>query len=73
MSLETVCFSIYSDMSRRIRLSTLSNRSLASCLTSSVLPTPVGPTKIKDTGRFLGEMPTRLRRMARDTASTASS
>ncbi len=73
MSLETVCFSIYSDISSRMRLSTLSNRSDASRLTSSVLPTPVGPTKMKDTGFFLGEIPTRLRRMARETASTASS
>ena len=71
MSLETVCFSIYSDMSKRISASTASNISWASRLTSSVLPTPVGPTKMKDTGRFLGLIPTRLRRMARLTASTA--
>ena len=31
--------------------STVSNSWLASCLTSSVLPTPVGPTKIKLAGR----------------------
>ena len=73
MSLETVCFSIYSDISRRMRESTESNISPARHFTSSVLPTPVGPTKMKETGLFLGEMPTRLRRMARDTASTASS
>ena len=34
-----------------------SKRSCASCLTSSVLPTPVGPTKMKLTGLCLGEMP----------------
>ena len=73
MSLDTVCFSINSDISSRIRESTLSNRSLARHFTSSVLPTPVGPTKIKETGFFLGLIPTRLRRIALLTASTASS
>ena len=50
-----------------------SKRSAASCLTSSVLPTPVGPTKMKLTGLCFGLMPTRPRRMAAATASTASS
>ena len=36
----TVCFSMYSDMSKRS--SSMPMRS-ASCLATSVLPTPVGP------------------------------
>ena len=68
---DTECFSINSDMSRRMRLSGALNRSSASCLTSSVLPTPVLPTKMKLTGLCLGEMPTRLRRIAEETASMA--
>ena len=70
---ETAYFSINSDISSRIRDSGTLNRSWASCLTSSVLPTPVEPTKMKDTGLCLGLMPTRPRRMAADTARTASS
>ena len=62
-----------SDISRRIRASGVLNRSTASCFTSSVLPTPVDPTKIKLTGLCLGEIPTRFRRTAADTAATASS
>ena len=73
MMRETECFSINSDMSSRIRLSGALNRSSASCLTSSVLPTPVLPTKMKLTGLCLGLMPTRLRRMAAATAAMASS
>ena len=65
MIFDTLCFSMYSDMSSRISDSTESNSSLASTFTSSVLPTPVEPTKMNDTGRFFGLMPTRLRRMAR--------
>ena len=73
MRRETACFSIYSDISSRMRASGVWNRSLANCLTSSVLPTPVAPTKRKETGLCLGEIPTRFRRMAAVTASTASS
>ena len=48
--------------------------SIANCLESSVLPTPVGPTKRKDPIGRLGEpSPTRLRRMALAILSTASS
>ena len=48
--------------------------SMANCLESSVLPTPVGPTKRKDPIGRLGEpSPTRLRRMALAILSTASS
>ena len=62
-----------SDISSRIKASGVLKRSVASCFTSSVLPTPVGPTKMKLTGLCLGEMPTRFRRTAAATADTASS
>ncbi len=39
-----------SDMSRRTIASSLSNIASATALTSSVLPTPVGPTKMNDAG-----------------------
>ena len=46
----------------------------ANCLASSVLPTPVGPTKRKlPIGRLPSSKPARLRRIARATASTALS
>ena len=70
---DTECFSMNSDISKRIRLSGELNRSSASCFTSSVLPTPVLPTKMKLTGLCLGLMPTRFRRMAAETAAMASS
>ena len=70
---ETECFSINSDMSSRISGSTLSKSSSESTFTSSVFPTPVGPTKMKDAGRFLAESRMRLRRTAAATAFTASS
>ena len=48
--------------------------SIANCLESSVLPTPVGPTKRKlPIGRFGVPRPTRLRRIALANLSTASS
>ena len=53
MIFETLCFSMYSDISSRMSDSTDSNISLARRLTSSVLPTPVEPTKINETGCFL--------------------
>src|SRR4029450_9284318 len=44
---------MYSDMSNRISALSLPNRKLASARASSVLPTPVGPRKMKlPTGRF---------------------
>ena len=73
MIFETLCFSIYSDISSRMSDSTDSNISLASRLTSSVLPTPVEPTKMNETGCFLTWMPTRERRMAETTEAMASS
>ena len=74
MSRETENFSMYSDMSIRIRASGSSKRNRASTRASSVLPTPVGPRKMKDPmGRRGSRRPARLRRMARETAATASS
>ena len=40
MSLDTVCLSIYSDMSN---LTSFTPVASANCLATSVLPTPVGP------------------------------
>ena len=73
MMRETECFSINSDISSRINGSTLLNSSSESTFTSSVLPTPVGPTKINEAGRFFAESRIRLRRTAAATAFTASS
>ena len=73
MIFETACFSMYSDISSRISASGESNRSAASVFTSSVLPTPVGPAKMKDTGLRLLETPARPRLIALTTAETASS
>ena len=42
-----MCFSWYSDMSIRIIACSSSNRNSASARASSVLPTPVGPRKMK--------------------------
>ena len=71
--METECFSINSLMSRRIRVSGVSNSSWESTRTSSVLPVPVGPTKMKEAGCRRGLICTRLRRMAAEMADTASS
>lgn len=73
MMRETECFSINSDISRRISVSGELKRSSARRLTSSVFPTPVLPAKMKDTGLRFALTPARLRLMARTTASTASS
>ncbi|MPN53190.1 hypothetical protein SDC9_200854 [bioreactor metagenome] len=73
MILETLCFSINSDISSLINVSGVSNNSFASCLTSSVFPTPVGPTKIKEDGLRLGLICTLPLRMAADTSLMASS
>ena len=61
-------------MSTRISASSSSNRNSASALASSVLPTPVGPAKMNEpAGRFGSLRPTRVRRIERDSAETASS
>ena len=51
MSRATACFSMYSDMSKRMNSLP---RWIASCLASSVLPTPVGPVNRKQPGRAVG-------------------
>ena len=58
----------------RTILRSSSNRDWARAFASSVLPTPVGPRKMKDPmGRFSSLSPARPRRMASLTAVTASS
>ena len=62
MRRETVCFSIYSDISILTIASSESNRDRAKALANSVLPTPVGPRKIKlAVGRFGSASPARER------------
>ncbi len=73
MILDTECFSMNSLISRRINASGVSKRYFASTFTSSVLPTPVEPAKINDTGFFLYEIPALLRFIAFATLETASS
>ncbi len=73
-SLETLCFSIYSDISILISASSSLNINSASDFASSVLPTPVGPKNKKvPIGRFGSFKPERARRIASETVSTASS
>ena len=65
---------MYSDMSKRMSALSLPNRKLASARASSVLPTPVGPRKMKlPTGRFGFFSPARERRIAREMAEIALS
>ena len=72
--METLCFSIYSDISTRIRAFSVPNIASASALQSSVFPTPVGPRNKKEPiGRFGSFNPTLPRRIAFATATTASS
>ena len=72
--LETLCFSIYSDISTRIIASSLPNTASASALDTSVFPTPVGPRNKKEPiGLFGSFNPTLPRRTAFATADTASS
>jgi hypothetical protein len=71
ISLLTVCGSMNSDMSSRTMASSLSNMASATALTSSVLPTPVGPTKMNDAGLCFLPNPARLRRIALASAETA--
>ena len=73
MMRETLNFSMNSDISSRISDSGVLNISAARRFTSSVLPTPVEPTKMKLTGLRLACSPARLRLMAAHTASTAAS
>ena len=65
---------MYSDMSMRTMLDSSANMNWAKDLASSVLPTPVGPRKIKlPMGRRGSLKPERERRMASATDTTASS
>src|SRR5579875_1662479 len=65
---------MYSDISMRTIALSSSNRNSASALANSVLPTPVGPrNRNEPIGRFGSCRPARARRMALDTAATASS
>ena len=74
MSFETLCFSMYSDISIRIMAFSSPNITSARTFESSVFPTPVGPRNMNEPmGRFGSPRPVLPRRMARDTASTASS
>ena len=65
---------MYSLMSMRTMARSSSKRNSANARASSVLPTPVGPRNKKDPMGRLGSLsPARLRRMALETADTASS
>ena len=67
------CFSINSDISTLTMLSSEPNTASASAFASSVLPTPVGPEKIKlPIGRLGALSPTLARLIALDRATTAS-
>ena len=69
-----MCFSMYSDMSRRTIACSSSNRNSASARASSVLPTPVGPrNRNEPIGRRGSPRPARERRTALATSSSASS
>ena len=70
----TACFSMYSDISKRIILSAEPKEFNSQLFREFRLPTPVGPTKRKlPIGRFGAPNPTRLRRMALAILSTAAS
>src|SRR5574344_2815838 len=64
INLEVECDSINSDISNLIIESSFPNISYAKALANSVLPTPVGPTKINDGGRFVVFNPARFLLMA---------
>ena len=70
----TACFSMYSDMSMRTMAASSSKRNSARARAVSVLPTPVGPRKMKLPMGCLGSLrPARLRRMALATTVSAAS
>ena len=72
ISFETECFSISSDMSKRIIERWLPNKNSARHRATSVLPTPVGPRKRNEpTGRCGFFKPARERRIARAKAEIA--
>ena len=70
---ETVCFSMYSLISKRIMADSSPNIASANERASSVLPTPVGPKNKKEPiGRFGSFNPALARRIALATAQTPS-
>ena len=70
---DTVCFSIYSDISKRIMADSSPKIASANERANSVLPTPVGPkNKNEPIGRFGSLSPALARRMALATAFTPS-
>ena len=74
MSLETSCFSMYSDMSILMSAFSLPNMTSARAFASSVLPTPVVPRKMNVPEGFLSSLrPSLPRRIALEIAVTASS
>ena len=74
MSLDTLCFSMYSLMSTLMIESSVPKSASASALESSVFPTPVGPRNRNDPIGLFGSLrPTRPLLMALETAVTASS
>ena len=74
INLDTLCFSIYSDISTRIIAFSSPKSASASALDNSVLPTPVGPKNIKEPiGLFGSFKPTRPRLIAFASIVTASS
>ena len=71
---EIVCFSWYSDISIRMRLSGLPKISFANCFAKNVLPTPVEPKKINEPiGLFGSLIPILFLRIAFVIFKTASS
>ncbi len=74
MSLDTVCFSMYSDMSILIMAFSDPNMEMARAFDSSVLPTPVGPRNMNDPIGLSGSLsPTLARLTALEMEFTASS
>ena len=74
INFDTLCFSIYSDISTRIIAFSVPNTASANAFDNSVFPTPVGPRNRKEPiGRFGSFNPTRPRLTAFATAVTASS
>src|SRR5436309_9524533 len=74
ISFEIECFSMNSDMSKRISDFSLPNRNSARARATSVLPTPVGPRNRNEPDGRLGDFkPARERRIARERAEIAFS
>ena len=74
MSFDTECFSMNSDISKRIRDFSLPNRNSANARATSVFPTPVGPRNRNEPAGRLGDFsPARERRIARASAEIAFS